>query len=156
MLSTCLLLDAFQIEGCASMLSRFRCGCHGLHVDTGRRVETKREDRLCQVCHSSKDVEDEQHFSFSCPAYSDVRQKHASLSQQAFSVSVFFAKSGPNACGCFLRECFSLENLLYPPDISLSVFICFLCIVFCPLGPCWSPGHQNIKVKYKKAPHSDS
>ena len=54
------------------LLSRFRCGCHGLHVGTGRWVDTKREDRLCQVCHSSKDVEDEQHFLFSCSAYSDV------------------------------------------------------------------------------------
>ena len=46
------------------LLSRFRCGCHGLHLDTGRWVDTKREDRLCQVCHSSRDVEDEQHFLF--------------------------------------------------------------------------------------------
>ncbi len=44
------------------LLSRFRCGCHGLHVDTGRWANTIREDRFCQVCHSSKDVEDEQHF----------------------------------------------------------------------------------------------
>ena len=90
------------------LLSRFRCGCYGLHVDTGRWVDTKREDRLCQVCHSSRDVEDEQHFLFSCPAYSDVRQKHASLFQQAFTVSDFFTNSEPNACGGFLRECFSL------------------------------------------------
>ena len=92
------------------LLSRFRCGCHGLHVDTGRWVDTKREDRLCQVCHSSRDVEDEQHFLFSCPAYSDVRQKHASLFQQAFTVSDFFHNSEPNACGGFLRECFSLRK----------------------------------------------
>ena len=56
MLSTCLLSDVSQIE---RLLSRFRCACHGLHVDTGQWVDTKREDRLCQVklCHSSKDVE---------------------------------------------------------------------------------------------------
>ena len=91
------------------LLSRFRCGCHGLHVDIGRWVETKWEDRLCQICHSSKDVEDayEQHFLFSCPAYSDVRQKYANLFQPAFSMSDFFTNSEPNACGGFLRECFS-------------------------------------------------
>ena len=104
-----------------------------LHVDTGRWVDTKREDRLCQVCHSSKDVEDEQHFLLSCPAYSDIRQKHASLFQQAFSVSeVKESKFKPNACGGFLRECSSRRNLLYPPDISLSAF---LCVVFCFLAP---------------------
>ena len=37
-------------------------------------MDTEREHRLCQVCHSYEDVEDEQHFLFSCPAYSDVRQ----------------------------------------------------------------------------------
>ena len=42
---------------------------------------------------------------------------------------------------------FSLENLLYPPDISLSAF---LSVVFCLLAPCWSPGHENIKVKVKQ------
>ena len=70
-------------------------------------LDTKREDRLCQVCHASRDVEDEQLFLFSCPwpAYSDVRQKHASLFQQAFTVSDFFTNSEPNACGGFLREC---------------------------------------------------
>ena len=65
-------------------------------VDTGRWVDTKREDRLCQVCHPSRDVEDEQHFLFSCPAYSDVRQKHASLFQQAFTVCRHVVVLGSN------------------------------------------------------------
>ncbi len=33
------------------LLSRFKCGCHALHVDTGRWAGTERKDRLCQVCH---------------------------------------------------------------------------------------------------------
>ena len=47
---------------------------HG--VDTGRWVDTKREDSLC---HSSEDVEDEQHFIFDCPAYDHVRKKYDSI-----------------------------------------------------------------------------
>lgn len=45
----------------------------GLHVDTcaGRLVATEKEDRSCQVLHSSQDAKDEQHF------------KLANLSQQA-------------------------------------------------------------------------
>ena len=31
------------------LLSRFRCGCYGLHVDTGPLVNTKNKDRLCHV-----------------------------------------------------------------------------------------------------------
>ena len=83
-------------------------------------------------------MEDEQHFLCSCPAYSDVRQKHASLFQQALTVSDFFTNSEPNACGGFLKECFHLENLLYTPDISMNAC---LCVVFCLLAPCRSPGH---------------
>ena len=52
-------------------------------------------------------------FLFSCPAYSDVRQKHASLFQQAFSVSDFFTDSEPNACGGSVRECFSVKSCLH-------------------------------------------
>ena len=54
------------------LVSRFRCGCHGLHVDTGQsepvaqRVD--REQRFCLVC-ASDTAEDEHHFVFDCPAY---------------------------------------------------------------------------------------
>ena len=66
------------------LISRFRSGCHGLHVDTGRfakgghRVE--REDRVCLVCHSTV-VEDEQHFLLDCPVYSLLQAQHAELFQ---------------------------------------------------------------------------
>ena len=75
-------------------------------------MDTQREDRLSQVCHSSKDVDDEQHCLIDCPAYSDDRQKYASLFQQAFSVSDFFTNSEPNACGGVLRECFSRRKYI--------------------------------------------
>ena len=40
-------------------------------------------DRLCRVCHSLQDVEDEQHFIFDCP----VNQKHVEdLLQTVFLV----------------------------------------------------------------------
>ena len=110
------------------LLNRFRCGCHGLHVDTGQWVDTKREDRLCQ------DMEDEQHFLFSCPAYSDIRQQYASLFQQAFSVSLTLNQMHVVV---FSKSVFHVENLLLAPDISLSAL---LCVVLCLLAP-WSPGH---------------
>ena len=74
------------------------------------RKTAGRNHKVAKVCHSSREVEDEQHFLFSCPAYSDVRQNHASLFQQAFTVSDFFTNSEQNACGGFLRECFSLRK----------------------------------------------
>jgi len=79
-------------------------------VDTGRWVGTERKDRLCQVCHSMQDVEDEQHFIFDCPAYSHIRTKHASLFQQTRTVPDFITSCEPNVCGGFLRECFSCRK----------------------------------------------
>ena len=98
-------------------------------------VDTKWEDRLCQACHSSQDV---QHLLFSCPAYSDVRQEYAILFQQAFSVSDLFTNSEPMHVVVFSESVFHVGNLLYPPDISLSASSC---VVLCLLAPCWSPGH---------------
>ena len=101
-----------SFENCRSvetMLSRFRCGCHALHIDTGRWAGI---DRLCQVCHSSQEVEDEHHFIFECPAYNHIRTKHTNLFQQTFTVSQFLTKSELNACGGFLRESFSCRKCL--------------------------------------------
>ena len=58
------------------LISRFRTGCHGLRIDTGRwadGVPLDRTDTLCLLCRSLYRVEDEQHFVFDCPAYSHVR-----------------------------------------------------------------------------------
>ena len=95
------------------LLSRFRSGCHGLRVDTGRwenNVHLDRKDRLCLVCSSAQDVEDEHHFLFDCPAYSSIRASHANLFQCACSVSGFFDNCEANACGGFIRNCFSLRS----------------------------------------------
>jgi len=57
------------------LISKFRTGCHGLPVDTGRwadGVHLDNTQRLCLVCKSLDCVEDEQHFIFDCPAYSHI------------------------------------------------------------------------------------
>ena len=65
------------------LISRFRCGCHGLHVDTGRFDSQKlpREDRVCHVCRSSS-VEDEHHFLFDSPVYARIRDTFTALFQE--------------------------------------------------------------------------
>ena len=48
-----------------NLLSKFKSGCHGLRVDTGRwenNVHCDRKDRLCLVCSSAQQVEDEHLF----------------------------------------------------------------------------------------------
>ena len=85
------------------LLSNFRCGCHGLHADTGRWVGTA---RLCQVSHSLQDVEDEQHFIVDCP----VKLGKANLLQQTCTVPGFTAQCEPNACSGVSRECYSCRK----------------------------------------------
>ena len=93
----------------------------------GDGLDTAREDRLC---HSSKDMEDEQHFFFSCSFSAGLlcfRLFLLTLNQMHVVVS---SDSG-----------FHVGNLLYSPDIST-------CVVFCLLAPCWSEEHKNIKVNF--------
>ena len=140
-LSTNALIYSTWYTRCFSnrrLLSRFRCGCHGLHayVDTGRWLDTQREDRLCQICHSSKDVGDEQHFLFSRPSYSDVRPKYCPASMpvcfsrpslfQSFSLTL-----NQMQVVVSLDSVFNVGNLLCRPDISFSA----TCVVFCLLAP---------------------
>ena len=73
-------------------------------------VHLDRKDRLCLVCSSAQDVEDDHHFLFDCPAYSSIRASHANLFQCACSVSGFFDNCEANACGGFIRNCFSLRS----------------------------------------------
>ena len=88
---------------------------------------------------------------FSCPAYSDVRQKHASLFQQAFSVSDLFTKLLGQTLNqmhvvFFSESVFRFEHLLFSPDISLNAC---LCVVFCLLAP----KHNSKSIAYSYHDH---
>ena len=78
----------------------------GLHVDIG--LWKDRKDRLCLVCRSSQQVEDEHHFLFDCPAYSSIRASYVSPFRCACSISEVFDNCEANACGGFSRNWFSL------------------------------------------------
>ncbi len=98
------------------LISRFRCGCHGLHVDTGRfgrgEEARSREERLCPVCLSCS-VEDEHHFLFDCPAYCHTHDQHSNLFQHSsLTVASFLATSQPGLLGSYLRKCFSRRHFV--------------------------------------------
>ena len=64
-------LSAVKTFSGRRLVSRFRCGCHGPHVDAGnfQPVEQTvcKEQRFCLVCGSDI-AEDEHYFVFDCPA----------------------------------------------------------------------------------------
>ena len=101
MLSTCLLSDVFQIEGCSADLDVDATVCMWTQGDgwiPKGRIGCVRFATHLRTWRIN---------SFSCLVAQLIRQKFASLFQQAFSVSDFFTNSEPNACGGFLKECFS-------------------------------------------------
>jgi hypothetical protein len=59
---------------------RFRLGCHGLPVETGRHQGVPRSSRLCPHC-STGIVGDEHHLIFTCPAVEHVRRRFPQLFQ---------------------------------------------------------------------------
>ena len=98
------------------LISRFRCGCHGLHVDTGRLLplaqQVPREQRHCVFCTSGS-AEDEHHFVFDCPAYCAIRNRFTNiLWGPASTLSSFCTLYDPKVIARFLRECFEHRNTL--------------------------------------------
>ena len=52
-------------------ITKLRRSNHNLAIETGRWTNTERKNRLCTQCTESK-IEDEMHFLFDCPKYSDI------------------------------------------------------------------------------------
>ena len=55
-----------------SVFAQIRFGILPLHVETGRFVNKKLEERTCEICHSDV-IEDECHFLFNCSVYETPR-----------------------------------------------------------------------------------
>ena len=108
--------EYLSVVKCASirrLISRFRTGCHGLRVDTGcwaDGVHLDRTDTLCLECKSLDCVEDDQHFVFDCPAYSQIRSQHLDLLQHCCTVKDFMTLCELNTCGGFRRECVAFRK----------------------------------------------
>eukprot|EP00245_Coleochaete_scutata_P003922 TRINITY_DN159_c0_g2_i4.p1 TRINITY_DN159_c0_g2~~TRINITY_DN159_c0_g2_i4.p1 ORF type:complete len:1129 (+),score=206.75 TRINITY_DN159_c0_g2_i4:285-3671(+) len=89
-------------------LAQFRCGSHDLEVEKGRHSTpfVERPFRLCRHC-DRREVEDEAHFVFTCPLYSEIRLRYQFLFSFAeASLSKFLNHSDRDAVGHFLVDCF--------------------------------------------------
>ena len=107
------------------LISRFRCGCHGLHVDTGRLLplaqQVPREQRHCSFCASGT-AEDEHHFVFDSPAYCAIRNKFTNIFWGPVpTLSSLFTPHDPKVIARFLRECFEHRNTLVATQTGHSL-----------------------------------
>lgn len=59
------------------MLSRFRCSSHCLRIETDRKNNMDRNERICLLCNFSE-IEDEYHFLLVCPFFNVFRKKYIS------------------------------------------------------------------------------
>ena len=110
-------LSALKNFRSCRLVSRFRCGCHGLHVDTGqfKPVEQRvdRELRFCSVC-ATDIAGDEHHFVFECPAYCSIRDRLTAISWgPAPTLSSFFGLHDHRVIAKFLQECFKIFKYLH-------------------------------------------
>ena len=99
-----------------TLVSRFRCRCRGLNVDTGQfkpvaqRVD--REHRFCLVC-ASDTAEDDYHFVFDCPAYCSIRERFTTIFWAPVpTLSSFFTLHDHRVIAKFLHECFAHRSKL--------------------------------------------
>ena len=98
------------------LVSRFRHGRHGLHVDSGQfksvAQRVYREQRFCLVC-ASDTAEDEHHFVFDCPAYRSIRDRFTTIFWgPAPTLSSFFTLYDHRVIAKFLHECFAHRSML--------------------------------------------
>ena len=81
--------------------SRFRCGCHGFHVDTGQfKQRVDRDQRFCDVC-AFDTAEDEHHFVFDCPACCSIRDRFTTIfwgPAPTLQLSLFFTRHAYMKC----------------------------------------------------------
>ena len=57
------------------MLSRLRCSSHALRIETDRKNDIVRNERLCTLCNLHE-IEDEYHFVLICSFFTTFRDKY--------------------------------------------------------------------------------
>ena len=100
------------------IISKFLCSNHRLRIETGRHIDSLREERLCKLCEMSK-VEDESHFILECPTYDSIRTESPINFENHSSVETLFHLEEPQILAEFLRKACDKRDQLTEeePDI---------------------------------------
>ena len=84
-------------------LALFRTGSHWLPVQTLRPARVPRADRLCSLC-SLRQVGDEHHALFVCPAMADLRRRYADVFDHVQTVAEFCSFHQPCRVAYILEQ----------------------------------------------------
>jgi len=108
-----------------SFIAQIRAGVLPLQVEVGRFIQQLLEDRMCKHC---KTVEDELHFIFECPLYTQLRIEFYNnvcqfypLDELNFSERLNLFMSKPEILykfGSFIRNCFYRRNSMFYNSVS--------------------------------------
>ncbi len=92
------------------MFLRFRSGCSGLPIDTGRHQRIPRAQRLCVKC-SLQSVCDEYHVIFECPALVPLRAQFSALFASPLpSMLRFMWQEDTHTVAVFVARCLQFMN----------------------------------------------
>ena len=74
-------LSAVQINVHMKMLARLRCSSHYLRIETDRKRNIDRNERICFLCERNE-IENEYHFILICPHFDSLRTNFDSPSER--------------------------------------------------------------------------
>ena len=70
-------MDVHMSHSARVAIGQLRVSSHQLEIEAGRAAHIPRAERICRLC--SEEIESEEHFVCRCRAYSDLRERHATL-----------------------------------------------------------------------------
>ena len=88
-------------------IAKLKCSDHALEIEKGRHKGKPRHERICTLCQNGQ-IEDEEHFLFSCKIYNALRGKYNF--EHITDVQAFFNDLNYDTLGKYLIEAFTVRN----------------------------------------------
>ena len=90
------------------VIAKIKCSDHALEIEKGRHKNKQRHERICTMCLNGQ-VEDEEHFLFSCKAYNALLRVKYSL-QHLIEAQELFKDVNYGTLAKYLTEAFTIRD----------------------------------------------
>ena len=84
----CCIYNSYICDDIRYPITRWRLSNHDLKIETDRRRDIPREQRICDLCEV---LEDEEHVIFVCPRYNEIRERHNELLEERSDIQLFLS-----------------------------------------------------------------